>query len=88
MVISPIFVFFTICYSWYLGRDSLNEQFWQVNGFAAIIIWLRLLIFLQSNERMSFIVSMVMTCFKTMGAFLALLFIGVLAFANAILSVR
>ena len=47
--ISPVFIVFTIWYSYYLGKDNLNTSFWQVNGFTAILIWFRLLFFLQSN---------------------------------------
>ena len=85
---SPIFVFGTIMYARYLGIDNLNEAFWIISAWASLMIWSRFLLYLQSTQTMSFVISMILACATEMTAFLLLLFIGILAFADGIKSIR
>ena len=84
----PILIVFSICYSNYRGFDNLNEFFWILNSWAALLVWWRMIFYLQSNSRMSFIISMVLISFVKMIEFIILLTIGVFMFADAIKSLR
>ena len=88
MTLSPILILVTIWYSHYLGKEKLNAPFWHLNALTALLPWLRMIVYLQSNKYMSFIISMVMISIVEMLPFIILLFIGVFAFGNAIMSVR
>ena len=79
---------FAIIYSHYLGKERLTEGFWVTNSWASLFIWLRLILYLQSTEMMSFIISMLLACFSEMIAFIVLLLMGVIAFADGIASIR
>ena len=86
--IPPFLVLFVVFDSIYLGKSDLNEGFWVANALTSLFIWMRLLSFLQSHEKLSFIISMLIASFKEMKDFLIIFFIGVLAFSDSIKSLR
>lgn len=83
-----LLILFSMIYSHVVGKEYLSSTFWIINSWASLLIWYRMIIYLQSTESMSFIISMIEQSFREMTAFTAILFMGVFAFADSIKSIR
>ena len=88
MQLSPLFILAVFIFAHVKGKDNLNEGFWVLNGFASLFIWMRLVSYLQVNERLSFIIGMIYQCFTEMAEFLIILMIGVFAFTDGFKNIR
>ena len=45
----PVLIVSSILYANYLGMDDLSEGFWILNSWAALLVWWRMIFYLQSN---------------------------------------
>ena len=71
------------------GSDSGGTNFfWTIQSWTAIFIWFRFLLYLRTTNKYSWIIRMISECFNDMITFLLVFFIGILAFADAFLSVE
>ena len=71
------------------NTDNRDKQyFWTIQIMAALAIWLRFLFFLRNFESFGWLIRIIIDSFKDMVYFLIVFFIGVLAFADAFLSIN
>lgn len=73
---------------WNLWRNDRElTQFWTVQTWAALVIWLRFLLYLRSVDKFSWMVRMITECITDMLPIFFIFFIGVLGFCDAFLSI-
>jgi len=69
-------------------RSNTTETiFMEIQTWSALIIWFRFLLFLKSLPTFAWLIRMLLACIYDMLTFLAVLFIGVIAFADAFKSI-
>ena len=83
-LITPIFVIVNTLNTG--GRAQV--YFWNIQAATAIIIWFRLLLWLRTIPKYSWLIRMISEVLNDMVAFMLVFFIGVLAFTDAFLSVE
>ena len=83
-LITPIFVIVNTLNTG--GRGEI--YFWNIQAATAIIIWFRLLLWLRTIPKYSWLIRMISEVLNDMVAFMLVFFIGVLAFTDAFLSVE
>ena len=45
----PVSIVSSVCVANSLGMDNLTEAFWILNSWAALLVWWRMVFYLQSN---------------------------------------
>lgn len=84
-LITPLFVIVNTLNS---ERGRGETYFWNIQAATAIIIWFRLLLWLRTIPKYSWLIRMISEVLNDMIAFMLVFFIGVLAFTDAFLSVE
>ena len=84
-LITPVFVIANTLNS---ERGRGETYFWNIQAATAIIIWFRLLLWLRTIPKYSWLIRMISEVLNDMVAFMLVFFIGVLAFTDAFLSVE
>ena len=85
---------FNICTPILILKNAFNTEnrtepyFWTIQTWAALAIWFRALLYLRTINSFSWLIRMITECFKDMITFLLVFFIGVIAFADAFLSIE
>ena len=70
------------------NNDARGDvYYWNIQMFTALCIWFRFLLYLRTRKRFSWLIRMITECVKDMFYFLIIFFIGVVAFADAFLSI-
>ena len=69
-------------------ENRTEAYFWTIQTWAALSIWFRALLYLRTISTFSWLIRMITECFKDMLSFLLVFFIGVIAFADAFLSIE
>jgi len=80
--IAVFLLFFNI-----FSKDYYNTQFWSIQTWIAIFIWYRFLIKLRIFPAFGWLVRMFIACIWDMRIFMAILVVGVFAFADAFFSI-
>ena len=83
--LTPVFVLANTLNS---VRGRGETYFWNIQAACAIIIWFRLLLWLRTIPKYSWLIRMISEVLNDMVAFMLVFFIGVLAFTDAFLSVE
>jgi hypothetical protein len=63
-----------------------TDSFWQIQAFAGLFMWGRLLYYLRGIELFSYFIRMLVTVFKRVGIFMSILSIFILGFADTFYS--
>ena len=69
------------------NEDHESEGFWTIQTWAALSIWFRALLYLRTVSTYSWLIRMIVECVLDMSTFLVVFTIGVIAFADAFLSI-
>lgn len=67
--------------------DVESESFWTRQTWAALFLWFRFFLYMKSFQLLSWLIGMIIACIYDMASFMIVLFIGVIAFADAFLSI-
>lgn len=70
-----------------LSFDTKSIGFWELQTCTALLIWLRFLLFMKSIPTFSYLIRMITASIYDMAVFLLVLNVGVIAFADAFLSI-
>ena len=67
-------------------NDEFTVEFWRIQAIICFFIYFRLVILLKYFENISYLIKMIIEVVNDMSAFLVVLFVAVLAFADAFFS--
>ena len=81
-IITPILIMTNV-----FTEDYTSITFWTVQTWAALAIWFRALLYLRTISHFSWLIRMIVACVLSMRTFMVVLTIGIIAFADAFLSI-
>ena len=81
--ITPILILTNV-----LHDGHTEAYFWYIQTWAALAIWFRFLLYLRTVSLFRWLIRMIVECIIDMGAFMIVYIIGVIAFADAFLSIE
>ena len=82
-LITPILILTNV-----FSEDREESSFWTIQTWAALAIWFRFLLYLRTISKFSWLIRMIVYCVLDMLTFLVVFTIGVIAFADAFLSIE
>ena len=85
---SPALIVAVQLISYFMEAETFPVWFFMLIAWTNFALWVRFLLMLRSKKRVSKTISMVLKSFETMGAYLVIVFLGVLAFSNVFMALR
>ena len=70
------------------AKNAIDEGLWELMAWTSFIMWFNFLIALRSIEIFSPVISMILNSFQAIWPYMIVLFIGVMAFADAFQSIQ
>ena len=82
-LITPILILTNV-----LHDGHTESYFWTIQTWAALAIWFRFLLYLRTVSLFRWLIRMIVECVIDMASFMIVYIIGVIAFADAFLSIE